>query len=215
LSLCFSGLAQSKDNKDNSDGDDDAAKMASTLPNIYLDLRAIYTAIPANSLATGFSHGSISSIISTQQRFSLTNQPAIPTSPALSTPASRSFGVDIPLTVDINDRFSVYGGFSAATTQSGTADWTTFAVASWNVGFQADLYQQNGGLFLPWGTRELTHCRLRNARGDGCLPSFDRPGQLNDRRGFRKHTGSSRKQVYEFSWVFLIAKHWSDIGISL
>ena len=36
LSLYFSGLAMSKD-KD--DSDDEAAKPASTLPNIYLDLR--------------------------------------------------------------------------------------------------------------------------------------------------------------------------------
>jgi hypothetical protein len=159
LSFCFSGLAQSKDNNDNSDSDDDAAKTASTLPNIYLDLRTIYTAVPANLLATGFSPGSTSSIISTLQRYSaLTNQPAIPTGPTLSTPASRSLGVDIPLTVDINDRFSVYGGFSAASTQSGTADWTTFAVTSWNVGFQADLYQQNGGS-IPTLTLQSTVTR--------------------------------------------------------
>jgi hypothetical protein len=159
LSLCFSGLAQSKDNKDNNDSDDEAAKMASTLPNIYLDLRTIYTAVPANSLATGFSPGSTSSIISALQRFSaLTNQPAIPTGQTLSTPASRSLGIDIPLTVDINDRFSVYGGFSAATTQSGTADWTAFAVTSWNLGFQAALYQQNGGS-IPTLTLQSTVTR--------------------------------------------------------
>jgi hypothetical protein len=50
------------------------------------------------------------------------------------------------LTVDITDRVSVYGGFSANTFQSGSSDWTTLAVSSWNVGFQA-AYQQNGGSF--------------------------------------------------------------------
>ena len=146
LSLCFSDLAQSKDNKDNSDSDDNSAKTASTLPNIYLDLRTIYTTLPANSLSIGFSPSSISSLIPALQKLSmLTNPPAIPTGPTPSTPASRSLGLDVPLTVDISDRMSVYGGFSAISTQIGSADWSTFAVTSWNVGLWADLYQQNGG----------------------------------------------------------------------
>lgn len=145
-SLCFSDLAQSKDNKDNSDGDDGSAKVASTLPNIYLDLRTIYTTVPANSLFIGFSPASLSSIVSALQTPStLTNLPANRTRPALSSPSSRSLGVDVPLTVDISDRMTVYGGFSATTMQIGSADWSTFAVTSWNVGFQADLYKQNGG----------------------------------------------------------------------
>jgi len=144
MSLCFSDLAQSKDNKDNSDSDDDSAKMTSTLPNIYLDLRTIYTSVPAGSLSIGFSPGSVSTIISALQTLS-TLTPT--TRPTLSSPASQSLGIDVPLTVDLNDRLSVYGGFSATTTQPGLADWSTFAVTSWNVGFQADLYQQNGGSF--------------------------------------------------------------------
>ena len=147
MSLCFSDLAQSKDNKDNSDSDDNSGKVASTLPNIYLDLRTVYTTVPAGSLSIGFSPGSLSSIVpALQQTLStLTHSPMLPTGATLSSPASRSLGVDVPLTVDINDRFSVYGGFSATTTQSGTADWSAFAVTSWNVGFEANLYQQNGG----------------------------------------------------------------------
>lgn len=39
MSLCFSDIAQSKDNKDNSDNDDGSTKTASTLPNIYLGLK--------------------------------------------------------------------------------------------------------------------------------------------------------------------------------
>ena len=159
MSMCFADLAQSKDIKDNNDGDDDSAKAVSTLPNIYLDLRTIYTTLPANSLAIGFSPGSLSSIIPALQTLStLTNPLAIPTRPTLSTPASRSLGVDVPLTVDVNDRMSVYGGFSAATTQTGSTDWSTFAVTSWNVGFQADLYQQNGGS-IPTLTLQSTVTR--------------------------------------------------------
>ena len=159
MSLCFSDLALSKDNKDNSNSEDDSAKTASTLPNIYLDLRTIYTTLPANSLSIGFSPGSISSIIPVLQTLStLTNPPAIPTRPTLSTPASRSLGLDVPLTVDLNDRLTVYGGFSATTTQLGSTDWSTFAVTSWNVGFQADLYQQNGGS-IPTLTLQSTVTR--------------------------------------------------------
>jgi hypothetical protein len=160
MSLCFSDLAQSKDNKDNSDSDDDSGKVASTLPNIYLDLRTVYTTVPAGSLSIGFSPGSLSSIVpALQQTLStLTHSPMLPTGATLSSPASRSLGVDVPLTVDINDRFSVYGGFSATTTQSGTADWSTFAVTSWNVGFQAELYQQNGGS-IPTLTLQSTVTR--------------------------------------------------------
>jgi hypothetical protein len=51
------------------------------------------------------------------------------------------------LTVDVNDRLSVYGGVSGATSHSGTDPWTTFSIYAFTVGFQADLYQQNGGTF--------------------------------------------------------------------
>jgi opacity protein-like surface antigen len=157
VSFCFSDLAQSKDN---TDSDGDPSKATSTLPNIYLDLRTIYTTVPAGSLSIGFSPGSLSSMVPALQQKLLTlmNSPALSTGSTLSSPASRSLGVDMPLTVDINDRFSVYGGFSAATTQSGTADWSTFAVTSWNVGFQADLYQQNGGS-IPTLTLQSTVTR--------------------------------------------------------
>jgi hypothetical protein len=46
----------------------------------------------------------------------------------LSSPSSRSLGVDIPLTIDLNDRISVYGGVSATTSPSGTADRTRVAM---------------------------------------------------------------------------------------
>ena len=136
--FCFSGLALSKDD------DEGSVKAASTLPNIYLDLRTIYTTVPANTLSIGFGSSSLLSI------------PA--TLPTLSSPASRSIGVDVPLTVDLSDSISLYGGFSATTSQSGTSDWSTFAISSWNVGFQADVYQQNGGS-IPTITLQSTVTR--------------------------------------------------------
>jgi hypothetical protein len=40
---------------------------------------------------------------------------------------------------------SVYGGFSATTSRTDMSDWSAFAISAWMVGFQADVYQQNGG----------------------------------------------------------------------
>jgi hypothetical protein len=61
--------------------------------------------------------------------------------------------------VDVSDRVSLYAGFNASASQSGTSDWSTFAVSSWNVGFQADVYQQNGGS-IPTITLQSTVTRL-------------------------------------------------------
>ena len=51
------------------------------------------------------------------------------------------------MTVDVNDQLSVYGGVSGATSQAGTDPWTNFSLYAFTVGFQADIYQQNGGMF--------------------------------------------------------------------
>ncbi len=136
-SICLPDLAQGKDPDDG-----DAAKATSNWPNIYLDLRTNYATLPANTLSIGFGNSSLSSALAALQ--SLTT---LPNSPTLSSPASQNIAIDVPLTVDITDRVSVYGGFSASTFQSGSSDWTTLTVSSWNVGFQADVYQQNGGSF--------------------------------------------------------------------
>jgi hypothetical protein len=73
-------------------------------------------------------------------------------------PSSQSIGVDVPLTVDVTDRISLYGGFTASTSQSGTSDWSALAISSWNVGFQADVYEQNGGS-IPTITLQMTVTR--------------------------------------------------------
>jgi hypothetical protein len=136
--------------------DDDPAKAASTLPNIYLDLRTIYTMVPGNALSIGFSNPSLSSALATLQSFAaLTNSRPLPIRPSLSV---RSAAIDVPLTVDLTDRVSVYGGFSASAAQTNFSDWSTFAVSSWNVGVQADLYQQNGGS-IPTITLQSTLTR--------------------------------------------------------
>ena len=129
---CCSSLAFAGDNGD----DEEAASTKPALPNIYLDMRTIYTTLPAGALSIGFSTPPLLSTLS--------NLSSIATR---TSPSSRSIAVDLPVTVDVNDRLSVYGGVSGSASQSGTDPWSAFTATSFTVGFQADIYQQNGGLF--------------------------------------------------------------------
>jgi len=133
LAFCLSGVALGKD-----DGEDeeDAATTRPVLPNIYLDIRTIYSTLPAGSLSIGFSAPPLLS--------RLANLSSLKT---LTSPSSRSISVDLPVTVDVNDQLSVYGGVSGATSQAGANPWTAFEIYSFTMGFQADIYQQNGGMF--------------------------------------------------------------------
>jgi len=141
------------------DLDDDTPDSAAALPNLYLDLRTTYSTVPANTLSIGFSSPSLSQAFATLQQLApAIGGPSLPALPTLSSPSSRSVGVDVPLTVDLNDRISVYSGFNASTSQSGASGWSTLAVTSWNVGLQADLYQQNGGS-IPTITLQTTVTR--------------------------------------------------------
>ena len=154
-SLYFSGLALSKEKEDS----DDAAATAAWTPNIYLDLRTTYAAVPANTLSIGLGNPSFSARFPALATLSnLTNLPTLPALPTLSSPASQSLGVDFPLTLDLSDRVSVYGGFSAGASRTDMADWSAFTVSSWMVGFQADIYQQNGGS-IPTITLQSTITR--------------------------------------------------------
>ncbi|WP_456655520.1 hypothetical protein [Bradyrhizobium sp. JR3.5] len=49
------------------------------------------------------------------------------------------------MTVDVTDAVSLYAGISGTTSYGPAQGWSAFDVTSWNVGFQADLYSQNGG----------------------------------------------------------------------
>jgi hypothetical protein len=131
---CLPSLAFGKEDDD----DEASTKKTSTLPNVYLDFGTFYTAVPANTLAIGFR-----------------NFTSLPT---LSSPASQNVAFNAPLTIDLNDRISVYGGIGASTTRSDTYSWTSLIVDSWNVGFQADVYQQNGGA-VPTVTVQSTLSR--------------------------------------------------------
>ena len=133
VSFCVTGLALGKDD---GDGEEDAAKAKPALPNFYLDMRTIYSTLPAGTLSIGFSAPPLLA--------TLANLSALRT---LNSPSSQSVSIDLPLTVDVNDQLSVYGGVSGATSQAGTDPWTAFSIFSFTLGFQADIYQQNGGMF--------------------------------------------------------------------
>ncbi|WP_371815096.1 hypothetical protein [Bradyrhizobium sp. CCBAU 51753] len=119
--------------------DDGGAVNAST-PAVYLDLRTIYAQVPAGSLAFGFGHPTLFNAL---HALAMPNRAAFPT----GLPAAKSLNVDFPLTVDVTDSVSLYAGVSGSSTEFGNTGWSSVQVTSWNIGFQADLYQQNGGTF--------------------------------------------------------------------
>jgi hypothetical protein len=116
--------------------DEEAAKPAT--PNIYLDLRTSYATIPAGTLGLGFGNSSLASAIEALAALKGASFPH-------GLPSAQSIAVDIPLTVDVTDRVSLYGGVSGTTTNLGSSGWSSFDMTSWNIGIQADLYEQNGG----------------------------------------------------------------------
>lgn len=130
-------------------------------PNLYLDLRTNYSTLPANSLSIGF--GSFSPFATLSNLRSLIDAAtprallALPVLPTLSSPASQNAWIDVPLTVDVTDRLSLYGGFTASASNNGSG-WSSLDVSSWNIGLQADVYQQNGGAF-PTVTLQTTLTR--------------------------------------------------------
>lgn len=145
LCICFAGLAVAKD-----DDDDGSSNGASKTPNIYLDMRTAYASVPAGSLPIGF--GS-SALVTALQSLALSRANSLPASPvSLTLPAAQAVVVDLPLTVDVTDRVSLYAGVSGSSTSTALAGWSAVAITSWNIGFQADVYEQKGGSIptLTW-----------------------------------------------------------------
>lgn len=100
------------------DKDTDTEEAASK-PNIYLDLSTAYAKVPANTLLLGFrSFASFSSLPSQNVTF------------------------NAPVTVDVNDRLSIYAGVSGSTYATALTDWSAVTLDSWNVGFTADVLEQ-------------------------------------------------------------------------
>ncbi len=126
LTIAATGAAFARDA-----GEDDAKAPkanASQLPNIYVDMRTNYFTVPAGTLNIGFG-----------------NSLSLPSLSSLSSVSGQGASIDLPLTVDFNERFSVFGGITASTSKTDLTPWSSLAVASWNVGIQADVIEQNGG----------------------------------------------------------------------
>ena len=139
--FCASGMAFAAETDEK-----DTAKPS--VPNVYLDLRTSYAAIPAGTLGLGFGSSSLSTALEALATLKGGSFPR-------GLPASQSIAVDLPLTVDVSDRVSLYGGVSGSTINLGSSGWSSFAITSWNIGIQADLYQQNGGS-IPTVTLQST-----------------------------------------------------------
>lgn len=135
-------------------GKDDTDQAAPfTAPSVYLDLRTTYATAPGGAIGIGFGNTSLFSVLGA---IALAAGHTPPTAPAhIKLPTVHAVTVDIPLTVDLNDRVSVYGGVSVNANTTPLSGWTDIDIASWNVGFQAEIYQQNGGV-LPTVTVQST-----------------------------------------------------------
>lgn len=119
IALGLFGVAVCLDPARGSSDDDDAAA-SPRQPNVYLDYSTQYTSVPPNTLAVGFR-----SFVS-----------PIPV-------AAQVVTLNAPLTVDVTERLSLYGGISASTSRSDLTSWSSMSLDSWNVGFNADVIQQD------------------------------------------------------------------------
>jgi hypothetical protein len=125
------------------DDDDDDDKPASTVPNIYLDLRTGYASLPTGA---GIGFGGMPL---------LTNLAALANAPSLT---QQAVSLDLPITLDLNDRLSVYGGVTTLASRTDLTPWSSMSADSLSFGLQADVLQQNGGP-LPTLTVQATLTR--------------------------------------------------------
>ncbi len=140
ICISFTGIAFTKDDDDNG---------ASTTPNIYLDLRTSYARVPVGSLSIGFGNPAL---VTALQSLALSRANTAAAAGGLTLPAARGAAVDVPMTIDVTDSVSLYAGVSASSTGTDLTGWSPGAITSWNIGFQADVYKQNGGSIptLTW-----------------------------------------------------------------
>jgi hypothetical protein len=118
-------------------GDDEEEENGPSLPNVYLDYRTTFSALPPGTIAFGFRG---------VPRFQVSSQ------------ATQLLTFDFPLSIDLTDTLSLWGGPTTSTSRTDTTSWRQMTLDSWNIGFQADVYQQNGG-WLPTVTLQSTLTR--------------------------------------------------------
>lgn len=144
--ICCGASAQGADADE-----DDADPAAASGPAVYLDLRTNVARLPAGSLPVGFGNSALATAL--RSIAGSDGNSILPINRTLALPARGALSVDLPLTIEPSDAVSLYGGVSGSTT-SGT-DLSSLSLTSWSAGFQADVYQQNGGT-LPTVTVQST-----------------------------------------------------------
>lgn len=140
LCVCCSSHALSKDQDEDVDG---SAKQTSGAPTTYLDIRTHYTSVPAASLPIGLGSPALVTALQTLALSHGNTPAAVPGGVTL--PSAQAVAVDLPATVDVTDQVSLYAGISGTSTSTETTGWSSFAITSWNIGFQADVHEQKGG----------------------------------------------------------------------
>ena len=108
------------DDKDEKDSKDTTKDAPAGWPSTYLDLSSGYSATPPGPILIGL------------RQF------------PLATSSSQSFVVAAPLTIDLTDTLSIFGGIEGATSRTSTTKWTPFTLGNWFLGFSNDLIQQSG-----------------------------------------------------------------------
>ncbi|CCD97871.1 hypothetical protein [Bradyrhizobium sp. STM 3809] len=157
MTVLMGGSAIAKDQKGGDEDDKDTS--SSGLANLYIDFRTNYAYVPGGSLSTGLGDGSLFATLSQLATLrKLLGRPALPGRPQLSAPTNQGVGVDVPLTVDLGEALSLYGGFTGSASYKSASGWSDLAVTSWFLGFQADVYRQNGGA-IPTLTLQSTLTR--------------------------------------------------------
>jgi hypothetical protein len=136
------------------DDDDSDAKSKSAWPTTYLDMRTSYASLPAGSLPIGFGNTALVTALESLALASGNGVPALPNSLPLA--SRQGVAIDFPLTVDVTDHVSLYAGVSGTATSVSGQGWSSFDITSWNVGLQADVYEQKGGK-IPTITWQSTY----------------------------------------------------------
>jgi hypothetical protein len=150
---CSAG-AFAKDGDKDSDDDDGGTKSSPAWPTTYLDMRTSYASVPAGSLPIGFGNSALVTALESLALSTGNSLPALPKSLPLA--SRQGVAIDFPLTVDVTDHVSLYAGVSGTATNTSGQGWSSFDITSWNVGFQADLYDQKGGK-IPTITWQSTY----------------------------------------------------------
>jgi len=148
ISICDNAFAK------DGDDDDSDAKSKSVWPTTYLDMRTTYGTAPGGSLPIGFGTSALSTALETLALSSGNSLLALPGSLPLA--SRQGVAIDFPLTVDVSDHVSLYAGVSGTATNISGQGWSSFDITSWNVGLQADVYEQNGGK-IPTITWQSTY----------------------------------------------------------